>query len=85
MASGRKPHIRGHPEDKMVERSVRLDDIHKALREGSLDSARFENGTWRYNIKLDRPNLSEEHFVVVIICSEESIAVVTTMKRFYKK
>lgn len=84
MTSGKPPHIRGHPVDRMSERFVALDDIHKVLRKGILHSVRFENGAWRYTIMLDRTELSEEHLVVVIILGEGSMAVVTTMKNFYK-
>ncbi len=49
-----------------------------------LDETRYENGGWRYRIKLDRTDLSEEHKVVVAIISENSLAVVTTMKQAYR-
>lgn len=84
MASGEPPHIRGHPADRMSGRCITLDDVHEVLRKGSLDETRYENGGWRYRIKLDRTDLSEEHKVVVAIISENSLAVVTTMKQAYR-
>ena len=84
MASGNPPHIRGHPVDRMSERFISLDDLHEVLRKGSLDGARQEKGGWRYRIKLNRTDLSEEHIVVVTILSEHSLVVITAMKQVYR-
>jgi len=84
MASDMPLAIAGHPVDRMSERFITLDDIKKVLKKGLLWKAKREKGSWRYTIKLDRTDLSEDHMVVIMFQSEKKLSVVTVMKQAYR-
>ncbi|WP_232196819.1 DUF4258 domain-containing protein [Thioalkalivibrio sp. ALJ15] len=40
----------GHARQRMRERQIHADWVDHVLREGHVDEARHENGTWRYRV-----------------------------------
>ncbi|PCI00676.1 MAG: hypothetical protein COB79_05340 [Zetaproteobacteria bacterium] len=53
--------LSGHAEDRMFERGIVLEDIEKVLQSGSTCEPKYENGSWRYVMMLDRHDLCCEH------------------------
>lgn len=63
-----------HAREEMADDEMDENDVVNVLRCGKVTSARFERGSWRYNVETAR------FVVVVAFRSEERLVVVTAWR-----
>jgi len=85
VSSGRGVGVSDHAEDRMIQRDITLGDAELVLKNGEFHEARFERGSWRYSLILDREDLSSNHIIVSAIISEVALRIVTVTNWGYKK
>jgi len=77
--------LSGHAKERMKERDISLQDIQKVLKNGYFCSCRYENGSWKYFMELDRHDLCCVHGVAFKFNGKDRTVIITVINKVYKK